>query len=1128
MKESYDKFTTETLGDVYFDTSPFAYVAPSNDKAQEYLSARQDSYITNREQLDKINLQKKIAYNSSNSKTAETFKNAMKLIDDTTSLITKDNMADSTIALDDLNRKLMMDEGLLEINEEYKTIQEKENKIQEEAKALGHEDPNHVNYLVQKLYKGATGVTKDENGKIVKSVVPDVPVPPFVAIGKDAMEQFDGFKADNLIKRNADGTFNVDKSIQGYFNLLNTESVTAQELKEAMVNYYGNDVKTQAYLDSFAEMQLDKVGNPINYLKSLKPEEKLAVFGKDISEEELINLLQSQETANALAKEIIKAKEIENQIQPAIAKHSYTKETLTTLKDDILLKALDSQAKIEEEEIENNNVVISLTNLAQKSTIDKNDIKSLFDNKEKVKTSLNETKATINQYKQKMLAKEPGYTDEGLAQHNETLAILNKQLEQAEKTQRNLHDIVTTDYKEAVGSDFTKDYNDNLPETIKMVKIENTAKLLNTTSIPGADGAIGTTNYRIKLPKDAYFKSATSNNYIVNGKSFNYSITPTDDDNLIYIDKNGDAFLPSKYVDTKNESGKYIVPQDAVFTENGELTDNIYKINKIGVPIPGTILGTTGPITYSPATDGIKLGTEEDAKEALLKAYQSDEYMFFDKQFNDKGKIINGKILKNYEKIQDKFGNLDERNGLNVHKNVFGVSIANAGAKHPSKYYTGVEENLRNQFSTNYDTFVTKGPDGKDMTLNSYLKEIDSDLDMTKVNLEATAKTLQLALDRDLNYGQNYHINLVLNEEGRKEVDRASIPLLINNPNKDRKNEDINIANALKSLLSATSKADNSYNVLARQLGDVYLALTPDEQVFENMKLYTLLPGESEEATFFSGLGTPDKVKITAHAIDPKKGTTLRNTDFTMSKISEVNGAVLTEVNVIDKTGNSVWVSEVEYNNNKKDYTPILYDTPEDVKKYLGAQWLSADATKSGIKNNNPNTSSIPVNSKESFTVSDNVVERGDYNNYLKSLRQPYNTVDTYKLNGKNVESRIPKNELVLLSDIGSKKQIDSKIELPYINVNIKNQVQTLLSDFQDLLVTGGFRGDNTHTNLQKAGDNSLHKYGLALDFAYNNKNLSIIDKIKNNPTLLNKYGILRIEVKPQTNHIHVEFKSNV
>ena len=105
--------------------------------------------------------------------------------------------------------------------------------------------------------------------------------------------------------------------------------------------------------------------------------------------------------------------------------------------------------------------------------------------------------------------------------------------------------------------------------------------------------------------------------------------------------------------------------------------------------------------------------------------------------------------------------------------------------------------------------------------------------------------------------------------------------------------------------------------------------------------------------------------------------------------------------------------------------------------------------------------------------------------------------------------------------------------EYPYINKDVFPLLTKIITDF-DVLITDGFRGEDTHKGLPESSKNSLHKYGYSVDLSLGNteqgkKGQQLYNDLQNDNSLLKKYGILKAMKHNVggTDHLHLEFNPN-
>ena len=180
--------------------------------------------------------------------------------------------------------------------------------------------------------------------------------------------------------------------------------------------------------------------------------------------------------------------------------------------------------------------------------------------------------------------------------------------------------------------------------------------------------------------------------------------------------------------------------------------------------------------------------------------------------------------------------------------------------------------------------------------------------------------------------------------------------------------------------------------------------------------------------------------------------------------------------------------------------------------------------------------------SSSSFYQTSTSVQDGNYTKITQQTKEYYHGTEAV-LNLNNfakgtkdkVIARVTQDELVNFEKYYPNNVKGGKdgVQYPVINKEVFPSLTKIITDF-DVLVTGGFRGEGTHRGLPESGENSLHKYGYAVDISLGNteqgkKGQELYTELRNNNELLKKYNLLKVMKHNVggTDHLHLEFNPN-
>lgn len=107
-------------------------------------------------------------------------------------------------------------------------------------------------------------------------------------------------------------------------------------------------------------------------------------------------------------------------------------------------------------------------------------------------------------------------------------------------------------------------------------------------------------------------------------------------------------------------------------------------------------------------------------------------------------------------------------------------------------------------------------------------------------------------------------------------------------------------------------------------------------------------------------------------------------------------------------------------------------------------------------------------------------------------------------------------------------------MKYPVIHKDITSNITSIISDYPNLVFTDGLRSNNNSENPKGSADDTLHKYGHAVDVRLNSaeggkEGRVFLQQLQNNPALMKRYGIIRALAHGvgDNYHIHIEFKPN-
>jgi hypothetical protein len=498
---------------------------------------------------------------------------------------------------------------------------------------------------------------------------------------------------------------------------------------------------------------------------------------------------------------------------------------------------------------------------------------------------------------------------------------------------------------------------------------------------------------------------------------------------------------------------------------------------------------------------------------------------------NDSNRIISGKLIKSIEDIREKQGDIS----WDITTPLQYLMVTGATTKSNLLNYTNNEKANLQSFRTAPEQYSIKTPDGV-MTLGDYAKTKLGLPDISPTYINWSQSNLVTLTDTDRKYGQKYGISLSLTPKGREAIkggwfsdgdesynNTNSIKLVGVNTTKNVKEEQNRIQNMLLNTYKDIQDNNSLHDTnIAKQMGVVYFNNSNEGQAFDNLNLYTLPAGESKDINIRG-----NNYKIFSTIKDADKSD-LMNVNFHLSQIVNGTEMVLARNN---KTNITSWMP-LSTANNSNEINKVTFETPNDIKAVIGSTIMDADfkANKSKAVENR-NVYSEFMQSSSYIQPNDKTIRSTSYTKEVRTVRSNYNNPEiinlTNNVTGKvaKFESRVPISDLVNIS-INNKNNVAETVQYPYVNKAIAPIVSNLLKQ-ENVTMTGGFRGESTHEGLTDSSDNSLHKYGFSVDIRKDEAGIRFLNKVKDNQSLLEQYGIINIMEHGVNPHIHIEFKQN-
>lgn len=1103
-----NNITGDFLGDLDYSRAALPIVAPPKN-LPNVLQARENQYLQSTE--NKQALEDMIA-TLPHTKADEPLYN--ELVGNTNSFlgsITPDNMADSVLNTQQFSKDFANKMGGREILQNYQQYQGAIKTI---------DDNKDIPVDMKDWYKSkikVQPVTKSEvTGRYGTTPINPVRVAPYVDIGKELTDIFEGMKADKNIQENPDGTITILRPTPGYLQYNVGETVSKERLQQGLISYVNSRPDVTEYFSQRAEFLADQVSNPsATFYNSLTPENKQELTGNPNATAEEVNtfLLTNGINPRKALETVYKSGQLANAIQPSISKYAYSQTTPTLVEDWLLKEYLSTQASLAKEAAKAVKPApedLSSVSLLGWNTVNNVDVKSyeaLGTDKTSVQTQTKDLQREISQYQNALNNKQPGYTQEELNRKNQQMAILDDQIEQITQQQKNINEGVF-DIAKKHGIDINSTYDKRIPTLTKEANYINKNQVLSDGRVDITDKVnfigqnatlYGTPVYILEKGQTTEGKgvAAYGNNPIIRKETINgktrYSYSGQDN-------KQGVTTLPANYKVIQDRLAK-----DFIGT-NGEVTAPEKVLNQ----------------DYSLNTNTVKVPSKEEYLGLMTDEYAKDSTSMFSANVKNKnGYIFMDSDRKVARNIEDVAGEMN----VPVSKDLSYIYSTGATSKQSIKKYDNYVRKINHNLRNNPETYLVG-----DKPLSTALSEMGVDNLATQVDWSKS--TIYPLLQRDRKNGQMYGVNIVLNEEGRKELDgdaqklysntnSIKLPATYHGTNKGAEEAEIQdtLLTAFKDIM-ASGNTQHDINVL-KSTGETYINTTPEGKAIDGANLYVLPPGKTVDINM---RGLDLQIESNARTA---RGSNVSNTDFRISKGTGKSKQYLSQL----EDGTIDWLGVEQSKGKVKDF-----NSPSDIKQFFGASMLQEDMTKQ-----QQTTAPNIVNPYEAYIQGNttyqgsgynlktsNDIQINNYGSYTRSFQSFYDsgnqTIGLKNSSGKTsyLQSRVPANDL---SDMRSfmGNAIAPNVNYPYINKNIAPDVKSLVSD-NTLLITGGFRGEDTHNHLKGSNSNSPHKYGYALDVEDNDEGKEFFNKVSSDANMMKKYNIARI--LKEDDHIHVEFNT--
>lgn len=1097
------------LGALSYDTAPKQFVAPPIAERKALMKTKEDDYILTANTKNAIEDAKR---NLPKDLSPEIYNNLLRKTDEVLNGVNADNYSDKVLDVQQFSHDFVNKLGGKELIEQKQQLGEA-SKVYDDALAKGDiVDPQMADWYKQRVRANVTPLGFDENGFVTKPNVKPVPYAKYQDMQALLDERIKGWAEDGTISVDKNtGNILVNKQIPGYFGITQGTHISKEELLKAGQDYLRNDAKVQSYLNDKVAFDTRNVIPDANTLDTiLTPEMKQVVLGNpnaDVSDiQQAIN--DKSINPNSIIKTIFKEKTIADNSRFTAEKYGFDKETITLHEDKLLLESLKAQQDANKAaKLEQSNVSVTVQPFTTQQVVNPTDIGALQINKLDLITKRKNAQIEINAYKKELANGNKDYSQETLDLKNEELSRVDQDIEELNNQQASLSKVMFDNAKKA-GVDLNKTYTSIYNETKERVVTKSKEALKD---IPYS---VDVTNLVKYENGKAYIDNPNvlgHKQYIVNGDAKGFAETDA-------IIKEGDKYV-YKNLSSQGRNISDLIPTDTLLKPDGTLRANVTLTNKDDIR----------KLYKVPTIDEFKqMSVDAYNKDASKGKYNpfSDTDAYGDYTY-DTGQgyklLAKGKFIDDIDKVRESQGDFEWTIATPLsHLAVFGAT-----QKTNLIAYNNMEKATNATFKETPEQFSIATPSGP-VDFGKYMKDTYGIPSIDSTYIDWSKTNAKILLQTDRKYGQKTGLNIVLTKEGKEALgDKAkevygnfnSIKLVGLNLGQNIPEQQNLIKDTLLKTYADLS-TDNSAHATdnKKQMGILYLNNSQEGTELNKMNLYTMAAGETKN---WNVKGTDYQISTTTRDATQSD---LMNVDFHLNKIQDNQ-----QMTMATDGKETTW-KPLKFVQDDKSWKQVYFNSPEDIKAVVGATLLDAE-----FNARRTNAANIP-NAYQEYMNNSGYYQKSSKQTIVKDYGKVVKTVETYY--GKTTEPvtilnnstgkktainfRVPLDALESLTDKYSNRIADT-VEYPYINKTATHYVDNIMNDFP-VTITGGVRGE---TSVKGSAENSLHKYGLALDLRADKNGLAFLNTIKGNSDLLKKYGIVNLLEHGEDNHIHVEFAPN-
>ena len=1127
---------SKSLGALFYDNTPPSYVPPPVKEIKELSAAKEDTYIKakdSRNAIDEalVNMkylpQSKDIYDNLRSKTDE-------VLNGINSENYEDHLLDTTQLASDIKGKL----GGTKLVEQAQNLGVALKEIDDAYDKKDINDPEFRDWKKQKTIENTKGLKKNPDGTFTSTQVTAEPFAKDVDLDKRINEIMTGWESDGTYEKDTKtGMIKVNRPVAGYLSTTANTFINPEDLYKAAKAYLQDQPDAKAFIQDRAQFNNRNIeGSVQDLFPLLSDSDKEKITGKkDASVEDVFISLN---TLGINPKSLIDRKE-EDRISNSTAnfaanKFGFSKEVGTLHDDTMFNKFLDTEqanAKIKKQE--ESNASVSFESFKTQIVLNPFDAVKLQSNKANLEAKRTSLQAQTNQYE--VALREQERKNKNVKPENRDKTYSQDEFEKLQKQQAGLdNDIADTvrqqneirkttrDIASKVKVDLDEEYKNNWYPSVQLVKDNNT-KLLTLAS---NDIKLDVTNQIYTKNGEDYIKINGTEHRLEDGYSLSDTLgtVKKEGDKYIYSSPNGKGFL-------------YKEIEPLVFNNRGEINPTIQGVSKL---LKDSYYLPTKEEYYDMTTKAF--ANKEGSNNAVgLTKHQWEGETTANGQ--NKKLLLSPNILKSIDKVNDAQPDIQYTIGKPI------TTMLVVGDKPSSNLAAFNKLERANAISLHKtpDQYSVKDLQGKNIPIQTYVENLGvdyhTDIDWDKVEAK-------LAMQTDREFGQNYAIYLPLTDAAKKEYGKTKLNKILGNDSDGLKLVAINTIKNVpteqkrirSTILQAYSemKFDDYGEAIKKQMSSLYFNNTEDGVDFYKKNLYTLSAGHFIK---FSLKGDDTQYKVTTTAKDANNSDLL-NVNFHLARKNRVTGEdeVVAVNNLLSDTdpNKTQWMNADEVEEDSS-FSKATFDTPEDIGSHIGYAMMQKDF-KTNKANNTVNVYEKYV-SNSNYIQNSNSIQDVNYSSIKRETKEYYHgnnpviSLNNYS-SGTNdrIVTRVNREDLVNYAQYypdNIKKGKDGN-RYPYINKEVFPSLSKIIDDY-NVEITGGFRGEDTHSHQPESDPNGLHKYGYAVDIAGRSdtnegkKGLQLLNDLQHNSELAKKYGVLKANLHNVggVNHVHLEFNPN-